>query len=230
MNRVRSFFAFVLVLPSLALRVQAAAPFAEDFNAGTANWRFSNSIELDPVPVGGPDGSGYVSRTFAFASLSNPAADAATIFRAQDEYNSSGVAYAGNWITEGVKRVSAFVRHTAPEPLSFTVRLANPANFPGASYLSTAPVPPGVWTKIAFNVTPSSPQNLTYEATSYNTVFSNVGHMQFGVSIPESLRGGATPYAFDLDRVRVSNVPEPAACGLAALALASLSAFIRNTR
>jgi hypothetical protein len=209
---------------------QAATPFAEGFNAGTAGWRFSNTIDLTAVASGSFDGSGYVSRTFAFSSLSNPAAASAIVFRAQEEYNSSGAAYAGNWIAEGVKQVSAMVRHTATEPLSFNVRLSNPANFPGASYLTTAPVPANEWTKVVFNVTPGSPQNLTYEGTDYNTVFSHVGHIQFGVDIPASLRGGASAFTFDLDRVRVSNVPEPAAGGLALVALTGLAPVARRRR
>jgi hypothetical protein len=61
-------------------------------------------------------------------------------------------------------------------------------------------------------------------------VFSNVGNMQFGVNIPTSLEDSATPYTFDLDRVRVSLVPEPASAALAVCALAAIGSLVRRRR
>jgi len=206
----------------------AALPFAEDFSSGMAGWRFSNSVDLTAVPSGGADDSPYVSHTFAFSTLANPMATSTLIFRAQDEFNSSGQQYVGNWIAAGVNEVTAFVRHTASEPLVFNARFANAANFPGASYLSAA-VPAGVWTQLTFDVTSTSPQNVTYEGTDYNTVFSSIGHIQFGVNIPASLQGATTPFSFDLDTVRV-NIPEPAAGGLAVLAAGALALAARRRR
>jgi MYXO-CTERM domain-containing protein len=106
--------------------------------------------------------------------------------------------------------------------------LANEANFPGASYYSD-PVPPNVWTPVTFQVTPDSPQNVTYEGSNYSTIFSAIGHIQFGVNIPASLKGGATPFTFDLDHVVVSTVPEPAT-GLLGAAAAAAIAFIQRRR
>jgi hypothetical protein len=224
--------ALIAALATLASTAHAALPVAEDFTSGTANWRFSNAFDLTAVGSGGPDSSPYVSRTFSFSSLTNPAATSTLIFRAHDEYNSSGVAYAGNWAALGVDEVSVYVRHSAPESLVFNARFANPANFPGASYFS-APVPANVWTQLTFDVTPSSPQlaDPTYEGTnSYAAVMSNIGHMQFGVNIPQSLVGSTTAYTFDLDAVRVNVVPEPATAGLLAVAGGALALVVRRRR
>jgi hypothetical protein len=230
-NLIPTLALFITVATSAA-GVHAAPPFAEDFTGGTANWRFSTAIDLTAVGSGGPDSSPYVSRTFSFSSLTNPNATSAIIFRAQDEFNSSGVAYAGNWPALGVDEVSVYVRHSAPEPLVYNARFANPANFPGASYFS-APVPANVWTQLTFDVTPSSPQlaDPTYEGTnSYAAVMSNIGHMQFGVNIPQSLVGSTTAYTFDLDAVRVNVVPEPATAGLLAVAGGALALVVRRRR
>jgi hypothetical protein len=226
-----SVIALLAVFTALSSTAHAAPPFAEDFTAGTANWRFSTAIDLTAVGSGGPDGSPYVSRTFSFSSLTNPAATSTLIFRAHDEFNSSGVAYAGNWASLGVDEVSVYVRHSAPEPLVFNARFANPANFPGASYFS-APVPANVWTPITFDVTAGSAQlaDPTYEGTSYGFVMSNIGHMQFGVNIPQSLVGSTTAFTFDLDAVRVNVVPEPATAGLIALVGGAMALVVRRRR
>ena len=216
-----------LAAASVASTSHAAIPFNEDFTSSAANWRYSDAIALTFTPAGGPDGSGYVTRTFPFSDV--PAASSSRlVFRAHDEYGSSGVAYAGNWIADGVKQVHASFRHTAPEPLVFNARFASVDNFPGASYY-TDPVPPNVWTPVTFRVHPGSPQNVTYEGSNHGTIFSAIGHMQFGVNIPLSLKGGTTPFTFDMDQVAVSTIPEPATGLLGAVAAAAI-AFVQKRR
>jgi hypothetical protein len=198
-------------------------PFAEDFVSNAANWKFNSSTQLTYVPSGGPDGSGYVSRTMAFTS---PTAMSQTLFRAQSDFNSSGLLYAGNWLNAGVYEVAAYVRHNAPQALNFRSRFASPFNFPGASAIIPTAVPPNVWTPITFEIDPASaqyhqlgpdPTNDQFEGSSFNEIFADIGNIQIGVGIPESLRGGATPFTFDLDQVRVNAVPEPASGLLAAI-------------
>ena len=102
--------------------------FEETFSAGGSNWRASAATPLAYQASGGPDGSGYVSRTFATASLSNPSATSAILFRAQDEFGSSGGLFAGDWIASQVKRVEISVRHNAPEPIVFRGRFSSVDN------------------------------------------------------------------------------------------------------
>jgi len=227
---IRKFLCCVTVAASLtatAVQSQAAVFHSQDFNDGTNGWRFATATTLDAVGSGGPDGSAYVSRTF------DPGSGAPIIFRAQEEFAGIDSSYVGNWITSGVYQVSAYVRHNAPEPLQFNVRMSNPANFPGASYYSplvTPFVPANVWTKVTFDVTATSPQNVTYEGTDYATVFSNVGHIQFGANLPTALFEGTASYTFDLDSVEVLAVPEPASVGLAAVACSGLALVVRRRR
>ena len=208
----------------IAAQAEAATFYTEDFTAGTNGWRFATATTLTPVGSGGPDGSPYVSRTF------DPTSAAPIIFRAQEEFPGIDFSYTGNWISLGVNEVSAWVRHSLPEAIEFTARFSNPANFPGASYVSSL-VPSNTWTKVTFDVTASSPQNVTYEGTSHATVMSNVGHMQFGANIPSSLQSGpAVEYTFDFDGLEVLTIPEPASASLAALACSGLSLVVRRRR
>jgi hypothetical protein len=59
-------------------------------------------------------------------------------------------------------------------------------------------------------------------------VFSAIGNMQFGINIPDALRGQG-PFTFDLDKVEIQRVPEPTAAALASLAAAGLG-LVRRRR
>jgi len=227
----RWFVSMALTMATAALAAQASAAtyFSEGFGSGNANWRFSTATPLTAVASGGFDGGAYVSHT-----LTLPAAPTAsqTLFRAQTPFNSSGLAYTGNWQSLGVYQVSAWVRQNTGQPLVLNARVASEFNFPGASYYSAiapdpANVPSGVWTKVTFDVTPTSSQNVVYE-TSYGEVFSAVGNLQFGINIPAGLNGGG-PFTFELDQVEVLRVPEPAVAGMASLAVAGLG-LVRRRR
>ncbi len=185
-------------------------PFTEDFAADAAGWYdAAGTSPLSWVAAGGPDGGSFASTTFTF--VNSAADDTAIQFRAQDEFGSSGGALEGNWIEDGVAGFSAFVRHDAGVPLAFFTRFSGPGNFPGAVAVSFAPVPANTWTPIAFAIDPASPQFVSFEGTDFDIVFSNVGHVQVGVSVPEELAGVDQSFTFDIDKPAI--VPEPTALG-----------------
>jgi hypothetical protein len=213
----------------------AAPPFTEDFSGGTAGWRFNtaNSPPLVGVGSGGPDGGAFARNNLASLTGSMQSPNTVLLFRAHKTYAGIDLGYTGDWITAGVKQVSAFVRHDAPQPLEFVARFSPEANFPGAFYATTSLVPSGAWTQITFNVTPASPQNVTYEGGTHQQVFqafdnSGVANMQFGVTIPAGL-SGTGPYVFDFDKVNVSLTPEPSAAVLTVVGVAAAS-FVRRRR
>jgi hypothetical protein len=226
---------FALVaIGTLAGETSAAPPFTEDFSGGSAGWRFNtaNTPPLVGVGTGGPDGGAFVRNNLASLTGSPQSPETILLFRAHKTYAGVDLGYTGDWITAGVKQVSAFVRHDAPQPLTFVARFAGEANFPGAFYATTGPVPGGVWTPITFNVTATSPQNVTYEGGTHQQVFQNfdnsgVANMQFGVTIPAGL-SGTGPYVFDFDKVNVSLTPEPSAAALAALGCMAARFFRRR--
>jgi hypothetical protein len=143
------------------------------------------------------------------------------LIRAQDEFNSSGHAFEGNWIAQGVGRFSALVRHNAPLPLSYFARFSSPANFPGGTAVKFAPVPPNTWTQLNFDIRADNPEFVTFEGSSFNAVFSNIGHIQLGVNVPAALNENATAFTFDIDKASIAAVPEPA--GVVAGVMASIA-------
>jgi len=115
-----------------------------------------------------------------------------------------------------VSHLTAYVRHDAPLPLDFFVRIATSANSPAVSFTLPQPVPAGVWTPIDFWIDFANPLHTNEGSPSmafYNNVLSNVGNVQIGVLTPGALQGTAPLYKFALDRVSI--VPEPASAILA---------------
>ena len=181
-------------------------PFVEEFSTSDSRWGGrSGLLELDYVASGGVDGGGYVSDQVRFELSAD--GDSIVAFRAQEELNSSGNAFVGNWITGGVARFSAFVRHSATEPLFFFTRFSSPFNFPGATAVRFQPVAPHTWTQLDFEISADNPAFVTFEGSNFNTVFSNIGHVQVGFDVPTGLGGSSTPITVDLDRAAI--VPEP---------------------
>lgn len=190
-------------------------PFTEHFEPGTQGWKNTASTDPTHVASGGPDGSAYISTELSFLNLpSGPA-----LFRAQDEFGSSGGAFEGNWLANNVGVLRAYIRHDAPIALDFFTRFATPANFPAAAVELPTSVQPGVWTLVEFDVSQSNPL-LTVEGppSFYNAVFSDLGHVQIGVSLPTELASDANTYTFNLDQVSIG-VPEPTTSAIALAAV-----------
>lgn len=196
--------------------------FTEEF-ADAANWLTGGFTALTEVASGGPDGSSYVSLDAAFNNIGQ-----GTIFRGHSGFNASGGAFAGNWIDQEYLELSAVVRHNAPLPLNYFVRLSGPNNFPAAGVVSFAPVLPNTWTEITFNVLSNSPQIVTFEGSDYNTVFSNIGNVQLAVSVPDGFDMNLATFTFDLDQVSIATVPEPMSLMLAVGGLVAVCGLRRR--
>jgi len=192
---------------SAPLSIQAAAvPFAEDFTGSVSNWADNSGLSLlTHNPTGGPDGGSYASTT---TSLFGWGGDSIVLFRGQDEFNSSNGAFEGNWIAQDINHFSALVRHSAPMPLNFFTRFSGPANFPGGTAVRFIPVLPNTWTQLEFDIDPSNPAFVTFEGMTFGDVFVDVGHVQIGVSVPESLGASMSQFTFGLDKISIA-VPEP---------------------
>ncbi len=224
---ISGLFATVVAM-LVSVSANATVPFTEDFTT-TANWSISTNT-ADPLVAptfnssGGPDNSSYISRT-APTLNSSGAIVRSILFRAQDEYDSnngsSNGQFEGNWIADGINRFSMFVRHSAPDPLSYFVRFATPSNSPAVSGEGFFSVQPNTWTKLSIDILTSNiktsvadlDHQLTVEGPPafFNSTFSNVGHIQVGVSLPAN-SGAAGPFVFDLDKASIGVVPEPATC------------------
>ncbi len=190
--------------PALAVVV----PFTEPFETGPANWRDVGSVNPPAwFASGALDGSAYVSVTVDVDTT--PAQFDPALFRAQDEFGSSGGAFEGDWLAAGVTTLSFDVRHDGPTALTPFVRLASPANFPGAAAVGLPSVAPNVWTHIDM---PLDPVLTTFvlEGFPLSDVLSNVGHLQFGMQVA-GIRGQGVTLTMDLDNVTITPAPGPAA-------------------
>jgi len=79
------------------------------------------------------------------------------------------------------------VRHNAPQPLDFFVRLATTNNSPAVSFTLPQPVQPNVWTPLDFGISFSNPLHTNEGPPTlafYNGVLSAVGNVQIGVIVP----------------------------------------------
>ena len=219
-----------LCVPALIpVMVQAAVvnPFTETYAADTAGWRDGLlTSALSYAPAGSHDGSSYASGMFNF--VNNVAGDNPALIQGRDEFGFSGGAFVGDWVAAGVTEFSAWVRHDAPEPLTYFVRFSGPANFPGAAAISFVPVMPNTWTQLTIAIDPSNPQFVTFEGTDFSTVFTanamngftGIGHVQIGASVSATLAGVDQAYTFDVDDVAIA--PAPGVLALLGLSAAGL--------
>lgn len=197
---------FVLFLAGIGPASAVVVPFTEGFDTSASNWGGRSGLpDLDYVPAGGVSGGGYVSDQLNFEL--NMDGDSIVAFRAQDELNSSGHAFVGNWLTSGVASFSAWVRHSSPVPVNFFTRFSHPHNFPGATAVRFQPVFPNQWTQISFQINASNPAFVTFEGSDFNTIFANIGHVQVGFDVPTGFGGSLIPVTVDLDQAAI--LPEP---------------------
>lgn len=223
---LKSLIGGLLVLGVAQSALALDVPFQEDFSTDNANWFDStDAVPSNWVSSGGPDGSGYISSSFNFV---NSAVDDTPLFhRAEDEFNSSGGAFEGDWIAGGVTEFSVFVRHDAPVPLNFFSRFSGPGNFPGAIALEFQPVFPNTWTQLTFAIDANNPQFISFSGQDFATVFgasplngfAGIGHVQVGANVPAALAGADQSFTFDVDQVAITPEPTSAVLLLGLLAL-----------
>lgn len=178
-------------------------PFTEKFESAASNWSIGAALTpLTYVGSGGPDGSSYGSRSFSLTG--NNIGATPILFRAQSNFNSSGGAFVGNWITGGVTKLQFSLRHNVTAPVTFFARIApDPVTSPnpGGVIALTAATAANQWTTFTVDIGPSSP--FIYEGTTFENVFSAVARLQFGVFVDAGTANLAGPFTFDIDNVAI---------------------------
>ncbi len=228
MSVYRTHFAVGLCALALGGTTFAGGPaigFVEDFDNDSAFWFNSPAnMPADWSPTGSVDGGAYITETFDFSNSAFE--DTPVFFRAQDEFGSSGGAFEGDYIAGGVTGLTYQFRHNAPVPLTPFARFSSPLNFPGAIGIQFAPVLPGEWSKVFIPINEFAPNFVSFEGSDFNTIFSDIGHLQLGISVPAALEGSPLSVVFDVDKVQL--VPTPGVGAL--LAFGALAAGRRRRR
>lgn len=189
------------------------SPFTETFDTDNSGWRDGPQSPAAWNAGGSISGSGDVNSAGAFGLL---------IFRAQDEYGSSGGAFIGDYITSGINSISFDIRHDAGIDLTFAVRFSTVNNSPAFVIFSDQAVSSGSWTTVTLAISADAP-GYTPAGGTFESVAPQIGHVQILVSRPADLTA-PLPTNFDLDNVSI--VPAPGAIAL--LGLGGLAATRRR--
>lgn len=195
--------------------------FVEDFSSGNAGFTLGDGSAPTLSTTGGPTGGAFISSEVTL--IAGTGGFPPTIFRAPPGNTSNG-AFFGNWIAEGVSGFSFDVRHNASVPVNFTFRAAPATNFPGGSATTFTPVAPGQWQTLTFDIDPNNPQFVSFSGTSFESVFTDIGRIQFGLNPT----GTSETFTFDLTNITV--IPEPASAMALVLGSALLMPRRRNQR
>lgn len=212
----------LLVLLGAAQAGALTVPFTESFDTSVSGWESSANAPLAFVASGGADGGGYASGRYNYFDYASGFGAGPIVLRASFADTPSGGAFIGDWIAGAVGTVTAMVRHDAPEALTFNLRLAQPANFPGAFFAGSISVPANVWTQVRWSLDPSAP-NCTPETISCAAALTDIGTLQIGTSAPAGLIDDDFAYTIDVDQVSLSVVPEPGTALLFGLGLGGLA-------
>jgi hypothetical protein len=222
MNAIR-FVAATAALVVAAGAQAATVPFTEMFPNDAANWRDAGGGSLATwVASGGPANSPYITQA---TNVNNANTGVVTAIRGSGAFSSSGGAFVGNWITDGVSTFSFDVRHNAPVPLNVAARFASAANFPGAVAVNFIPILPNTWTTVTFAISAANPQFVSFEGSNFAGVFSSISNIQLAYSVPAGFEGSGLAIQFDADNISI--VPAP---GAAALLIGGMGVIVRRRR
>lgn len=199
---------FIGCIAAVDARAALSVPFIEDFGSDEAKWRTALNAAPAYASNGGPSGASdpFISSTHTFTGTTTTAA---TIFRGQDTFDSSGDAFVGNWVAGGVRKFGFYIRHNASIDLTVGARFAQPANFPAVATTSAVKVAPNTWTLVEFAISVDN-ASLTYEAGDFASNFATIGNVQI-LAARETLPSGSV-VTFDLDKVAIT--PEPGTAAL----------------
>ena len=209
---------------SLATTISIAgvAPFTETFETGTNGWLAGSFTAPGFTPAGALDGSAYISSS---ADLNSAGPFGLIVLRGQSEFNASGNAFSGNYLTSGINRISFDLRHNAGIDLGVALRIAGPTNFPGLAVELPQLVASDQWVSLSFDLDFSNPL-LTLEGAPtqdfFDMVMESVGNLQVSIDRPDGL---TTPFVVDFDLDNVSITPAPAS-----LALLSVGGLLATRR
>ncbi|MCA9276633.1 MAG: PEP-CTERM sorting domain-containing protein [Phycisphaerales bacterium] len=199
------------------------SPFTETFETGANGWLQGSFSAPTYNATGALDGSAYITST---ADLNSAGPFGLTIFRGQDDFDASGDAFVGDYLANGINRISIDFRHNAGLDLGIALRVASSNNFPAFAVELANPVASGEWVTLSFDLDFFNPL-VTIEGAptpeAFNAIMQSIGNLQLSADRPDGLD---TPLVVDFDLDNVSITPAPGS--LALLGLGGLAATRRR--
>jgi hypothetical protein len=213
----------------------AAAPASaltialETFETGANDWVTGARAAPTEFATGGWDCGAYISSTADIATNTSPFGSALIQFRCEvieAGANCSGGDFQGDWIGQQVLTLSYWLRHDAAIALQPYIRIPTGApngNNPAASAISAGLVAPNVWTQVVIEIREDNPEfDAAFGGSGFAGIFSSVSRLQPGVFFAFGETYSETGVTFDIDDVRLTAVPVPAAVWLFGSALLGL--------
>lgn len=191
-----------------------AVPAIEDFENGLGGFAGSGG----PATLVTDAGNTFAAVTRSVPAQGGPGFGAETVLA----NNTPGNIFAGDFLAGDITSLRFDVRHDADVPLTFSLRLAQPANFPSAIVFNPTVVIAGdEFVTLKYFIDPDNP--LFFGAgTDPSITLSDIQNIQLLVDNP--VVAPAFDVTFEFDNVRT--VPAPA--GVGALGVAGLAASRRR--
>lgn len=203
---------------TIATTAQAVTTYMETFDTNASAWLNGASTAAVYSTTGGVGDSGHISYTSSFDSgASGPfgAPPLQILMRGNNSADASGDAFVGNWLATGatVDFLTLSVRHNYTATLNLYARFdAGSGAAASLAFDSDFAIAPDTWTTISIPIVNSNPPFLSYGAGDFNSVFSNVQNLQFGLYVPGSTT--FTDLKFDIDNVSITTIPETSSVAL----------------
>ena len=142
--------------------------------------------------------------------------------------------FQGDWVGQEVITLSYWFRHDAAIALQPYIRIPTGApngNNPAASAIYNQLVLPNVWTEVVLQIDPNNPEfDAAFGGAGFESIFSSVSRLQPGVFFEFGEVYSELGVTFDIDNVRLTAVPIPAAVWLLASGLGMLGFFGRKRK
>lgn len=185
-RKSRYFFGIFVMTVTFAFASHASAlvvPFTEDFSEDAAGWISNGTNSLTWHKEGGIENQAFISTT----ATVNAGLD--IVFRGNSTHFASDGAFVGNWLTAGVTTFKAYVKHDAPVPLNFFVRL-NAGGMGYAACSNPITVKPNEWVLISIPIIDSlGPSGIwqSYEGAGkrFEAVFASIKDIQVGLDVAQ---------------------------------------------
>jgi hypothetical protein len=223
------YFLAATFMLAMAGPVAATSIALETFESGANDWVDRSRDPVTEVAAGGWDGGAYISSTGDIATNTSSFGSALIQFRCEviaAGANCSDGDFQGDWVGQQVLTLSYWFRHDAAIALQPYIRIPTGApngNNPAASAIVSQLIAPDTWTQVIIDIREDNPDfDSAFGGSGFANIFSSASRLQPGIFFEFGEVYNESDVTFDIDDVRLTAVPVPAAVWLFGSALAGL--------